>query len=47
MNGGKGNVVQFLEELANWNVPYSDRKVKGQYQRQVAAQKLLVSIYFG
>ena len=40
------DVLELLEELANWNVTYSERKVKGQYQRQIAAQKLLAAIYF-
>jgi hypothetical protein len=41
------DLLEFLEEIANWNVPYSARKVKGQHQRQIAAQKILADIYFG
>src|SRR5690348_14665235 len=39
-------VLEFLEELANWNIPYLARKSKGQYKRQIRAQQLLADIYF-
>lgn len=38
-------VVEFLEEMANWNVPYQQRKVKGMMARREAAQRLLAALY--
>jgi len=40
-------VVEFLEEMANWNVPYQQRKVKGMMARQEAAQRLLADFHYG